>query len=101
MTLEEIEQCERLVDPYAERTQQWVLDPGGYALCAYWKGGGSRFFYSVWECEQKVADLADPFELTAKPEPAPHKPAAFANVATTQRKLLTGLDCLPGQGDLF
>lgn len=34
------------------------------------------------------------------PEPKP-KPASFNNAKATQRKLLDGLDLLPGQQDLF
>jgi hypothetical protein len=33
--------------------------------------------------------------------PAPHRPARFATDEYRQRSLLAGLDCLPGQGDLF
>lgn len=58
----------------------------------------------------KAADLIESYR-TAKPDSvapfalaneAPRKPPAkFTNTATTQRKLLDGLDCLPGQTDLF
>jgi hypothetical protein len=35
-------------------------------------------------------------------DPPAHKPARFDNqAASSQRKLISGLDCLPGQGDLF
>jgi hypothetical protein len=42
----------------------------------------------------------DEFELGVDPLPRP-KPATFDNTEATQRKLLDGLDCLPGQQDLF
>lgn len=41
----------------------------------------------------------EPFTLD--PTPAPQKPVRAADVPTTQKKLLDGLDCLPGQLDLF
>jgi hypothetical protein len=49
------------------------------------------------------ADLEarDAFTFSLQNSLAPHKPATFASNAATQRKLLDGLDCLPGQQDLF
>lgn len=46
-----------------------------------------------------VAECEAGFAL-ANDAPKP-KPAQFTSAGTTQRKLLDGLDCLPGQGDLF
>jgi hypothetical protein len=40
-------------------------------------------------------------EFTLANTPAPHRPMQFANDECRQRSLLAGLDCLPGQGDLF
>lgn len=45
-------------------------------------------------------DRQERFEL--RNDPPPHKPATFhGNENTLQKKLIDGLDCLPGQQDLF
>lgn len=46
------------------------------------------------------ATLAEEFQLTQQPATQP-KRATFESARATQRVLLTGLDCLPGQNDLF
>ena len=42
---------------------------------------------------------SEPFRLAN--DPAPRRPAQFEDEQCRQRSLLAGLDCLPGQGDLF
>jgi hypothetical protein len=48
------------------------------------------------------ADTDDDGDFALANDPPPHIPAQFDNqTACAQRKLISGLDCLPGQGDLF
>jgi hypothetical protein len=49
---------------------------------------------------ENVDELADRFELAAQPAQRP-KRATFESTKTRQAVLLTGLDCLAGQADLF
>ena len=46
--------------------------------------------------------MTEPFRLSADPEPPSQSPwRGEEPERTEQRMLLTGLDCLPGQLDLF
>ena len=49
---------------------------------------------------ENVDELADRFELAQQPAVLP-KRATFESTRTRQTVLLTGLDCLAGQADLF
>ena len=57
------------------------------ALCAFGKG-------------LRRACIENPRFSLANDPPRP-KPTRFENREARQRMLLAGLDCLPGQGDLF
>lgn len=50
-------------------------------------------------CYAKAEEAAG-FELRREPATQP-KPATFESTRTSQRKLLTGLDCIAGQSSLF
>ncbi|HWB11560.1 MAG TPA: hypothetical protein VG826_20180 [Pirellulales bacterium] len=55
---------------------------------------------STAEPDDEDAPASEPFALANdKPRPAPWKPEPAER--KRQRTLLSGLDCLPGQGDLF
>ena len=62
-----------------------------------WDGGP---WHESDQARTVVVELQDVFEL--RNDLPPHRPDRFENqFATRQRKLLDGLDCLPGQQDLF
>ncbi len=53
------------------------------------------------EVEECIEDIASPAFALAN-DPTPHRPARFQSQdKTRQRVLVDGMDCLPGQIDLF
>jgi hypothetical protein len=54
-----------------------------------------------WQCGWNDAAEDDRQGFTLRNEPAPKPKAKFESLGGRQRKLLDGLDCLPGQEDLF
>jgi hypothetical protein len=66
-------------------------------------GEPSEYYATKKECRQAVENgsaWSEQFALAAQPATLP-KRATFTSTRAVQRVLLTGLDCLPGQEDLF
>jgi len=57
MTEHEIDQAKTALEPYCDRTDVAVLDPGGYALTVYWITGGQKIFYALAHILDHIADI--------------------------------------------
>lgn len=78
------------MDIYSNSEGYFSVDPDGEV---------SEYYPTKGECQRAIDD-GSAFALTSQPATLP-KRSTFHSAKATQRVLLTGLDCIEGQADLF